>query len=252
MIRTGDGVLVGVSGGKDSLALCLALELRRRRVRDAYRLAARMVDWDDCPADPGYLEDLRAFLDTVGIPFRARSASRASPRTGAWGCYECARVRKRELFRAAREGGFGTVALGHHLDDMAETLLMNLIVHGRFEGMEPSRSFFGGEIRAVRPLCTLREGSVRTFAERMELPVLASECPRGAENPRRQVKGLLVEMAKIHRLVREHLFAAYSGPPEDRARALDDGDTTDDDTAGGGDLGTLDTQRGGRAWKSTT
>ncbi|HRY80875.1 MAG TPA: ATP-binding protein [Spirochaetia bacterium] len=244
MIRDGDGVLAGVSGGKDSLALCLALELRRRRVRDKYRLAALLVDWEDAPAPAGDLEDLGAYFELLGVPFRVRSASRASPRTGAWGCYECAQARKRELFRAARESGFGTVALGHHLDDMAETLLLNLVLHGRFEGMEPARSFFGGEVRIVRPLCDLREGSVRVFAERMELPVLASDCPRGVENPRRRAKDLLVEMGKIHRLVREHLFAAYAG-----ASAAAEADRGKDPE--GLRPGARKTDRGGRTWKST-
>ncbi|NLJ46545.1 MAG: adenine nucleotide alpha hydrolase [Treponema sp.] len=210
MIRDGDGVLVGVSGGKDSLALCLALELRRRRVRDAYRLQALLVDWDDAPMPVGTLEDLRAYFDCLGVPFRVRPASR-SPRGSLGGCYECARMRKMELFRAAREAGLGVVALGHHLDDMAETLIMNLVLHGRFEGMEPVRSFFRGEARVVRPLCALREGSVRTFAERMELPVAAFECGIAAKNPRRKAKALLVELGKIDRLVREHLFLAYAG-----------------------------------------
>lgn len=244
MIRDGDGVLAGVSGGKDSLALCLALELRRRRVRDRYRLTALLVDWDDSPVPPGKLEDLRAYFDLLGMPFEARSASRPSPRTGNRGCYECARGRKREFFRAARESGCGIVALGHHLDDMAETLLMNLILHGRFEGMEPARSFFGGEVRIVRPLCALREGSVRTFAERMELPVLASDCPRGTENPRLPAKDLLVEMAKIHRLVREHLFSAYAGASASAAAESGDGPESGAPGARGKD-------RGGRTWKST-
>lgn len=222
MIGDGDGVLAGVSGGKDSLALCLALELRRRRVRDEYKLAALMVDWVDAPAPDQYLEDLRGFFNVLGVPFQVRSASRASPRTGGLDCYGCARARKRELFRAAREAGYGTVALGHHLDDMAETLLLNLTLHARFEGMEPSRTFFGGEIRIVRPLCSIREGSVRTFAERMELPVLASDCPVGRANPRSRAKLLLVEMAKIHRLVREHLFAAYTSRLNDHPARSED------------------------------
>lgn len=244
MIRDGDGVLAGVSGGKDSLALCLALELRRRRVRDRYRLTALLVDWDDSPASAGELEDLRDYFDLLEVPFEARSASRASPRTGSRGCYECARARKRELFRAARESGCGIVALGHHLDDMAETLLMNLILHGRLEGMEPVRSFFEGEVRIVRPLCALREGSVRTFAERMELPVRASDCPRGAENPRGPAKDLLVEMAKIHRLVREHLFSAYAKASGSAAAEPGYGPERGVPWARGKD-------RGGRTWKST-
>ncbi len=246
MIGDGDGVLVGVSGGKDSLALCLALELRRRRVRDDYALAALLIDWDDDPADPDDSEDLRAFFRVLGVPFGIRRASRSSPRAGqSWGCYECSRARKRELFRAAREAGLGTVALGHTLDDMAETLLLNLAIHARFEGMEPSREFFGGSLRIVRPLCTAREGAVRTFAERMGLPIRTSGCPRETLNPRRRAQALLVDMAKIDRLVREHLFAAYMGGtprgiPAEEGRAAEPAQGAE---KSGGE---------GRAWKSTT
>lgn len=209
MIGDGDGVLVGVSGGKDSLALALALELRRRRVKDDYRITALMIDWREFPLALESREAIHDFFQAAGIPFEVREASLLERLRGeSFGCYECARSRKRELFRAAREKGLAKVALGHHLDDMAQTVLMNLAIHGRFEGMAPIRPFFGGEITVIRPLCETREGTIRNFALRMGLPVAQTDCPHRLTNMRRKMKDVIAEMSKIDRLVRENIYSA--------------------------------------------
>jgi tRNA 2-thiocytidine biosynthesis protein TtcA len=229
MIGDGDGVLVGVSGGKDSLSLALALELRRRRVKDDYRLEALMVEWEEYPLTTEAKDAISAYFGTLGLPFEVRTSSLLEGLHGGdFGCYACARSRKRELFRAAQEKGLPKVALGHHLDDMAETALMNLTIHGRFEGMAPIRSFFGGQVAIIRPLCETREGTIRTFSDRMGLPVAQMDCPNKRTNPRRRMKAIVAELGKIDRLVRENIYSAQvrseytQGVPKSAGAAVDE------------------------------
>lgn len=254
MIREGDRVLVGVSGGKDSLALALALALRRRRLPFDLELCAVLVDWEPFPAPPEGLAAIGEFFRRLGLPFevlKADPAAYAGDRP--FSCYACARARKRLIFGRAQELGFGTVAFGHHLDDFAETALMNLCFRGRFEPLSPVRVFGAapggpgcrvpgepgprpgeqaagdqaagdqaaargtgserGSIRVIRPLCEVRESTIRSVAARLGLPVLSVDCPHKDTNLRLSLKPLVAELAKMDTLVRENIYRACFGTP---------------------------------------
>jgi len=213
MIGEGDQVLVGVSGGKDSLSCALALALRRRRVRSRYEVAAVMVDWSDRPASAAELDPLRAFFELISVPFAVIRGERAAP-DRALTCYSCARERKRLVFDHARDLGFSRVAFGHHLDDFLGTALMNICFQGRLEPMEPVRSFFDGSLTLIRPLCEVRESSIRSLAARLELPVFAAPCPNAGLNYRDRMKPIVAELAKMDKLVREKAYRAWFGEEE--------------------------------------
>lgn len=243
MIREGDRVLIGVSGGKDSLALAAALALRRRRLPFDLELRALLVDWEPFPAAPEALAAIEAYFRRLGLPFEVLRADPAAyAPDGPFSCYACARARKRLVFGRALELGFGTVAFGHHLDDFAETALMNLCFRGRFEPLAPVRVFGGapggaeglspgdpeaalgaeartGAIRVIRPLCEVRESTIRGVAARLELPVLSVDCPYKATNLRLSLKPLVAELAKMDTLVRENIYRACFGSPGKADRA---------------------------------
>jgi tRNA 2-thiocytidine biosynthesis protein TtcA len=212
MIRPGDRVLVGVSGGKDSLAAALALALRRGKGGVEYDLAGLMVDWEEFPAPAEGIERIRAWLAALSVPFETRRASVASLRApDGFSCYACARERKRILFEEAAARGFGTVALGHNLDDFMSTALMNLCLRGRLEPLAPVRDFFGGRARVIRPLCEIRESAIASLASRLDLPVLAVPCPNAEDNMRDRMKSVIAELSKMGKLVRENCYRAWFG-----------------------------------------
>ncbi len=213
MITPGDRILVGVSGGKDSLTAAYALALRRGKAGVQYEVAALMVDWEEFPAPEDAVERLGEWLRGLSVPFihkRLRFAD-FSPSI-PFSCYACSRARRRVLFEEAARRGFGTVALGHTLDDFAATTLMNLYFRGRLEPLEPSRDFFKGRLRVIRPLCEMREGTIATIAERLCFPVFKVDCPNADSTLRDRLKPIVAQLTKIDTLVRENCYRAWFGP----------------------------------------
>lgn len=200
MIRPGDRVLIGASGGKDSMLLSYLLARRR----DA--LARRSADGDGMPSGDGSgpleLLALRAVYGDSGPPgARAPADARlaalyaswgiplldysiASPPPAELGCYRCASLRRAALMSFAGSEGFNVIALGHHLDDILTTALMNLVRRGTTEGMEPVRDYPDFGVRLVRPLCQTPEESIRRFAAERGWLSVSCSCPAGAHGER--------------------------------------------------------------------
>jgi tRNA 2-thiocytidine biosynthesis protein TtcA len=213
MLREGEGILVGVSGGKDSLSLSVALALRRSRVSARHWIEAALVDWEEFPMPPESLDRIASLFSLLDLPFSIlRSSIAKEAPGGGFSCYACARARKRLLFEKAKAIGARSLALGHHLDDFAATTLMNLCFRARLEPMAPLRDFFGGEIRLIRPLCELRESSIASVASRLGLPVATPCCPRSGSDRRHELKSVVADLAKMDRLVREKIYRAWYGP----------------------------------------
>jgi tRNA 2-thiocytidine biosynthesis protein TtcA len=209
MIRPGDRVLVGVSGGKDSLSVALALSLRLRWLPVSYSIEALSIDWEEYPLTQEQLEDLAEFFDAIEVPLRIERA-RMMPDSfgGTFSCYHCSRNRKRILFERMRAQGIRKLVLGHHMDDIIETTLMNLIYHGSFATMMPVQEFFDGGLTLVRPMCLVKEQMVKNTAEFLEFPLVKPECPFHETNIRAQLKPLIRQMVHLNKQARENLYRA--------------------------------------------
>jgi tRNA 2-thiocytidine biosynthesis protein TtcA len=209
MIGPRDRVLIGVSGGKDSLALSLALSERKRWVPIEYELFAVQVEWREYPLEEAEKSALDAFFDRLGIPFRRVQASINPPTfRGKFSCYTCSRNRKRILFGEAERVGATRIALGHHMDDIARTTLMNLFFHGEFSTMMPVQEFFGGKMRVIRPLCEVRETEVNRVARRLGLPAVPGRCPRADRNQRLLMAELLRQVSRVNRHAVSNVYRA--------------------------------------------
>ncbi len=210
MIEADDTVLLGVSGGKDSLALAFALSLRRKWLPVDYRLRAAVIDWKEYPMPEGTRGDLETFFDILDIEYDFISAHMfSSGFKGRFDCYLCSRNRKRILFEKAAEHGIRKIALGHHLDDIAETTLINLCLRGSFSTMMPVQQFFGGEITLIRPMCEVYEKEIEKLVSRLELPVHETECPYKRTNIRGKIKPILRQLQKLDKRVMEHIYRAH-------------------------------------------
>jgi tRNA 2-thiocytidine biosynthesis protein TtcA len=206
MVPRGARVLLALSGGKDSLALLhLLAELRADLGMD---LAAAHVETDTgCGA--GIFERVLAGLcaglgvpaHRVRFPILAEAGDRLT-------CYYCAMRRRAALFSLAVREGFDTLAFGHHMDDMAETLVMNAVFHGNLSTMTPRVAFFEGGLRVIRPLAFVREAQTRACVQELGLSTAVCGCPYSTDNVRAAVKRWLREVDETDAGAAERVFEA--------------------------------------------
>ncbi len=210
MIGEGDSVVIGISGGKDSLALALALSLRKKWLPIDYTLYAVMIDWVEDPVDEEGLIELKNFFSILEIPFVIKQVHKFPESfKGDFNCYLCSRNRRRILFEYAEEVGSSKIVLGHHLDDIVETSLINLCFRGEFSTMKPVQDFFGGRIYIMRPMCEVRESVIHRLNRETDLPTIKAECPYSKTNIRAKMKPIISELSHIDKLTREHIYAAH-------------------------------------------
>ena len=201
MIREGDRVLLGLSGGKDSLTLLQILLHLQKKAPVKFELAACTVDPQSPEFDPS---PLKTYLAELGVHYFYESQpiveSAAEHMKGDSFCAYCSRLRRGILYRIARENGYGVLALAQHLDDLAESFLMSAFFGGKLRTMQAHYLNDAGDVRVIRPLVYARERQTRDFASRAGLPVIAENCPACFSLPmqRYQMKHLLAEQEKQH------------------------------------------------------
>ncbi len=198
LISAGDHIAVAVSGGKDSLALLHLLHELRRRAPVAYRLTAVLID----PGHPGFEKEILAdYLHGQGLGFQIVATDIAGivekKRTpGTSYCSFCARLRRGALYSEADRLGCNKIALGHHLDDFIETLLLNQFFVGTLGAMSPRMTADNGRHTVVRPLVYVTEDIVEAFARENRFPVISCACPVCGEDnqQRRRMKQLIAQL----------------------------------------------------------
>lgn len=210
MIGSGDRILLGVSGGKDSLALALALSVRRRWLPIDYSMKAVMINWTEHPIPDERRSMLHDYFDALDIEFTiVDEPMYPESFKGDFNCYLCSRNRRRILFTIADKEGYRKIALGHHLDDLVETTMMNLFFRGDFSTMKPVQTFFDGKLEIIRPLIQEKESVLSRISATWDLPVLKPVCPHDQTNIRSSLKPVIHEISRMDKLCREHVFEAF-------------------------------------------
>jgi tRNA 2-thiocytidine biosynthesis protein TtcA len=187
-------VAIALSGGKDSLALLFLLHAIRGRGFPLFQIYAIHVDGEfSCGAgvDAGFLGAICKELD---VPLILRSSTQKREELE---CYRCSRERRKLIFEAAREVGATTVAFGHHRDDSAQTLLLNLLHKAEFAANLPKLHMNAYGVTIIRPLIYIDEESIRTFAQSSGFARISCQCPVGQNSKRKVVDQLLKEI-EIH------------------------------------------------------
>ena len=208
LIEDKDRILVAVSGGKDSLALLYLLNERRKWAPVDYELVAMHVETDyDCSGSNR--KRLKKFFEKCGVKYRFEKIKiRDGKKENS--CFWCSWNRRKALFFAADRLKCNKVALGHHRDDIIETLLLNIFYHGEFAAMNPRQELFKGKIVIIRPLCHVEEKFTGRFAKEMRFPVNTEACPAAEASNRRMMKRFISKAHKGCKYVKTNIFKSIS------------------------------------------
>ncbi len=209
LIEEGDRIAVGVSGGKDSLALLSALAEMRRFYPKKYEVVAVTVDMGFEGSDYSPIVE---FCKSLDVPYVIEKTDIAKiifdVRKESNPCSLCAKMRRGSLHQAAVSNGCNKVALGHHFDDAVETFMMNLFFEGRLGCFSPKSYLSNRKITLIRPLLYATEKDVLYFTNKRQLPVIKSLCPEDHATERENMKKLLSELERNNKGLRHRIFGA--------------------------------------------
>jgi len=214
MIEDGDRIAVGVSGGKDSLALLCALASLRRFYPKRFELSAitihiGMEGMDFTPVAElcEKLEVPYTLVQTQIQKIVFEDRQEKNP------CSLCARMRKGVLNEKLLEQGIRKIALAHHFDDAVETFLMSLVYEGRIHCFSPVTYMDRRGVTQIRPLLYAREDHIRSIAERYELPVIKNPCPMDGTSRRQEIKDLVKNLSASYPDIKSKVFGAMQRLP---------------------------------------
>lgn len=219
MIQDGDKIAVGVSGGKDSVMLLKALcDLKRFYPAD-FQIVAITLDMRFDNQD-GDFTPIQKLCDEYGIEYVIQKTDLYeiifNIRKEESPCSLCARMRRGILHDTAKQLGCNKIALGHHLDDAAETFMMNLLIESRIGCFAPVTYLSRRDITMIRPLVYVRETAVEQAVERLNLPVIESKCPANEKTKREDAKILLQKLSDEYGDVPERIIGAMQRVSIDR------------------------------------
>ena len=215
LIQAGDRIAVGVSGGKDSMALLCLLAAYRRFAPRPFSLCALTLKI----GEPFDVSPIASFCAEKDIPYTVRECDLlASIRGEKHPCALCARLRRGTLLRLAAENGANKLALGHHRDDVLETYLMSALSEGRFYALQPISLMERAGVALIRPLIDVREEALAAFAGRQHLPLVKNPCPVDGHTRRAEMKALVQALEARQPGAKDQLCAAIR---RERKKAAD-------------------------------
>jgi tRNA(Ile)-lysidine synthase TilS/MesJ len=213
MIENGDRIGVGVSGGKDSLALLVLLSELKKYNHKSFELEAVTVDL-------GFGMDFSAIeklCSDLGVHFNVVQTQIAQVifdyRQEKNPCSMCAKMRRGAINQTLLERGLNKLALGHHYDDAVETFMMSLLYEGRISCFQPVTDLDRTGIIQIRPMLYIHEQTVDHFANKMQLPVIQNRCPVDKRTKREEIKKLVYELSGRYPDLKERVFGAMQRLP---------------------------------------
>ena len=209
MIEEGDKIAVGISGGKDSLALLHAMNGLRRFYPKKFELYAVTVDLG---FDNLNLDKIKELCKELDVPYHIVKTDIGQiifeDRKESNPCALCAKMRKGALNQAMKELGCNKIAYAHHKDDVVTTMLMSLIYEGRFHTFSPVTYLDRMDLTVIRPLMYVQEADVIGFVNKYDVPVVKSPCPADGNTKREYVSQLLAQLNRENPGVKERMFTA--------------------------------------------
>ena len=211
MLQDGDRIIVGLSGGADSLVMMWMLAERQARIPINYELIAVHID----PGfEGGFGKSLEIYCQKFGFDLRVEytdfgllghsQANRENP------CFLCSRLRRKRLFEIADELACNKLALGHNKDDIIETLFLNIFYSGEISTMRPSQPFFKGKFTVIRPMAFADESRIRDFAREQQFPEFVNPCPSANNSKRQEIKTTLKRLYATNKKIKGNIFRAMT------------------------------------------
>lgn len=212
LINDGDKILVGVSGGKDSITLLTSLNDRIEWAPVKFEFIPVYID----PGfEGGFSNELKEYFNDNGIDLHVEMTDfgvyahgpenkKKSP------CFLCSWNRRKRLFELADKFGCNKIALGHTKDDLIATLFINMCYGGHMSTMVPNQEFFKGQFRIIRPLCLVDEADIKSFVKSSGLPVYENVCPSAGNSKRDEIKVFLKTLYGNNKRVKENIFRSMS------------------------------------------
>lgn len=205
LIEDGDKILIGASGGKDSTALIEYFAQRSKRPNCNFEYKALYIQSDFSPAFP---EGIMELFKKWEVPFETVDVDiigRLKPGF-KMNCWWCSTQRRSELLKYAMEHGYNKIALGHHMDDFLETLLMNMLNKGELASMTPKLKYDNYPITVIRPLCYVLEEKIIEHAENSSYSKFTCTCSYQDNSKRKEARKLLENLTGGEKLKKELMF----------------------------------------------
>lgn len=210
LIEDGDKILVGLSGGKDSLCLLELLARQSKVFLPKFTVEALHVRMENIEYETNTTY-LQQFCDSLGVPFHLITTRFETEKKGQKtkpACFLCSWQRRKQLFNLAQELGCNKIALGHHQDDIIHTALMNLTFQGQFSSMPPILRMEKMPLSIIRPLCLCEESDIKEYATQQGYKKQVKLCPYEHDTNRTSVSGLFEEMRQLNSEARYSIWNA--------------------------------------------
>ena len=211
LIKNGDTVAVGVSGGKDSIALLTALSLYRRYSPEKFDLMGISIDVG-FPEGKDGLKKIKEYSESLGTPFFVEETDIAQivfeERKEKSPCSLCSKMRRGALNTSAIKHGANVVALGHHADDILDTFLLSFIYEGRLSTFKPYTYLDRTGVAVIRPFVYVQEGDIRGASRRLNFPIYKNPCPEDKHTEREYMKSLVDNITEDIPIARDRMISA--------------------------------------------
>ncbi|SHJ77010.1 tRNA lysidine(34) synthetase [Paramaledivibacter caminithermalis] len=209
MIKKDEKIIVGLSGGKDSILLIFALNLLSKYSHKSFEVIGVHLDCGfDMNIEPlkrfCQEKDIRLYIEETNIIDYLNFEGDKNP------CYLCGRLRRGALGRIAKKLGVQKIALGHHMDDVVETFFMNMIYTGKLGTFHPKIYEPKKDIFSIRPLVYVKEENIKKVVEILKLPVITSRCPKDGCTSRQEMKLLISTLEKNYPDIKEKIITSLS------------------------------------------
>lgn len=220
LIEEGDKILVGLSGGKDSMALLELLARRSRIYKPKFSVVAVHVVMTNIAYESD-MDYLRTYAEGLGVPFvRYETSFDPSTDNRKSPCFLCSWNRRKALFTVAKEQGCNKIALGHHMDDILETLLMNMTFQGAFSTMPPRLVMRKFDMTIIRPMCLVHEADLMELAQVRGYRKQVKNCPYESQSSRSAMKGILKQLEEMNPEARYSLWGSMTNVQEELLPAI--------------------------------